>query len=156
MLARHPASTREQCRVLHSQTTGFSASSSVTVYCVKMNRSSGRTNQLAIILLVIIPLAVGTGCLSSSSSAAPVSTVSVSTPVPGTDAAGTVWLCRPGIKDNPCTGNRDATSITGSNKRAVQSSSATGSKKYDCYYIYPTASNEATVNPIWSSNQPRG
>ena len=66
--------------------------------------------------------------------------------VPRTDAAGTVWLCRPGIKDNPCTGNLDATSITGTNKRTVQTASATGSKKYDCFYIYPTASNETTVN----------
>jgi hypothetical protein len=97
-------------------------------------------------LVVIICLSVGTGCLSSTSSAAPATTTGASETVPGTDAAGTVWLCRPGIKDNPCAGNLDATSITGTNKRTVQMASANGSKRYDCFYLYPTASNETTVN----------
>jgi hypothetical protein len=97
-------------------------------------------------LVVLISLAVGTGCLSSTSSAATASTVSASRAVPRTDAAGTVWLCRPGIKANPCTGDLDTTSITGTNQRTMQMASAIGSQKYDCFYIYPTASTETTVN----------
>ena len=76
-------------------------------------------------------------------------------PLPRTDSAGTVWLCRPGIKDNPCTGNLDATSITGTNKRTVQTASPSGSKKYDCFYLYPTASTETTVNSNLVVQRPR-
>jgi hypothetical protein len=98
------------------------------------------------VLALLAALVIGTGCLSSTSSSASATTVSTSKTILRTDAAGTVWLCRPGIKDNPCTGNLDATSISGINKHTVQTASATGSKKYDCFYIYPTASTEPTVN----------
>ena len=30
-----------------------------------------------------------------------------------TDAAGTVWLCRPGLADDPCTADLDATVVDG-------------------------------------------
>ena len=42
------------------------------------------------------------------------------------DAEGTVWLCRPGLKDDPCAGNLSTTVVTASNKRTVKHSVVTG------------------------------
>ncbi len=67
--------------------------------------------------------------------------------VPRTDAAGTVWLCRPGLADDPCAGNLSTTVVTATNGRTVKHSVASGSgSRFDCFYLYPTASPEQTVN----------
>jgi hypothetical protein len=66
--------------------------------------------------------------------------------VPATDAAGTVWLCRPGLADDPCTADLTATRIPAQGKRTVVSASSATSSPYDCFYVYPTVSNQKTAN----------
>ena len=63
-----------------------------------------------------------------------------------TDAAGTVWLCRPGLPHNPCDGSVRTTTITADGTRTVQADAVHGQHRYNCFYLYPTASNESTVN----------
>ena len=63
-----------------------------------------------------------------------------------TDAAGTVWLCRPGIADDPCTGRLDASSEAADGSRAVVRAGSAQSSGFDCFYVYPTVSGEAGPN----------
>jgi hypothetical protein len=74
------------------------------------------------------------------------SSASVATTVPQTDSAGTVWLCRPRLANNPCDGSMATTTVTATGVRSVQADTASGSRRYNCFYLYPTASNESTTN----------
>ena len=79
--------------------------------------------------------------LSSPASAA--STTTTTAPVTQIDPAGTVWLCRPGLADNPCDGSMTTTSVTAKGTRTVQTDTVSTTHRYDCFYLYPTASNES-------------
>jgi len=84
--------------------------------------------------------------LGSFATAASASAGSSGGGVARTDPAGTVWLCRPGLNDDPCAGNVSTTVVSASNNRTVKHAVATGNSKFDCFYLYPTASPELTVN----------
>jgi len=92
------------------------------------------------VLAILSVLASGLSLLASASSA------SATTTVPQTDSAGTVWLCRPGLANNPCDGSMSTTTVTASGNRSVQADTASPSHRYNCFYLYPTASNESTTN----------
>ena len=59
----------------------------------------------------------------------------------------TVWLCRPGLAHNPCTPGLKTTLFSPSGKRlgvrAVKASTPPG---LDCFYVYPTVSDQKTIN----------
>ncbi|MBP2277387.1 MULTISPECIES: DUF3089 domain-containing protein [Sphingomonas] len=55
------------------------------------------------------------------------------------------WLCRPG-KVDPCDANQDATIIKADGSRSTEKFSATTDPKFDCFYVYPTVSNDPTPN----------
>lgn len=66
----------------------------------------------------------------------------------GASSAGakTVWLCKPGMKNNPCDTDRTATVLKGDGTSSVEKSPA--SKKtppIDCFYVYPTVSGQPTA-----------
>jgi hypothetical protein len=63
------------------------------------------------------------------------------------EAAGPAWLCQPGQKADPCTSNLAASAVTagGTVTPATWPHSAAASK-FDCFYVYPTASLAATGN----------
>jgi hypothetical protein len=63
-----------------------------------------------------------------------------------TDAAGTVWLCRPGLAADPCTGNLDATAIASNGERSTVPARAASHSAFDCFYVYPTVSPERGPN----------
>lgn len=62
------------------------------------------------------------------------------------DAWGTEWLCRPGLVGDPCAGNLTATALAANGSRTVRRASATGSSRFDCFYVYPTTSPQKSVN----------
>jgi hypothetical protein len=75
----------------------------------------------------------------------------------GTGAAGaqraeavaedsTVWLCRPGLPDNPCTADRTATAVNADGDGRTEKSRRAKSRPIDCFYIYPTVSAQPTIN----------
>lgn len=73
------------------------------------------------------------GAMTSSGSGAPPTKV--------------VWLCRPGMRSDPCGGDLDATAVTADDRRTVEKTSAAATRsRFDCFYLYPTASTEDTVN----------
>lgn len=60
-----------------------------------------------------------------------------------------VWLCRPGSKNDPCTFTRAATSVPASGPRTAAGLTTVqppARKKFDCFFVYPTASTEHANN----------
>jgi hypothetical protein len=62
------------------------------------------------------------------------------------DAAGTVWLCRPGTVPDPCTGDLDATAVSASGVKTPLPAKPAPGSKFDCFYVYPTVSGEPGPN----------
>jgi hypothetical protein len=58
----------------------------------------------------------------------------------------TVWLCRPGQADDPCTSSLSSTAVTADGSTKVASSAPVRSSKFDCFYVYPTVSTQTTPN----------
>jgi hypothetical protein len=59
----------------------------------------------------------------------------------------TVWLCRPGLKPDPCQWNRSTTAVRASgDKSFVPSRTSASASRFDCFYVYPTASHETSAN----------
>lgn len=59
--------------------------------------------------------------------------------------ARTVWLCRPGLTDNPCETSRTATAVAVDGRRTVERFPA-DRRPIDCFYVYPTVSPQPTLN----------
>ena len=60
----------------------------------------------------------------------------------------TTWLCKPGIPDNPCAPDFDTTTISPSGQivGTAKPKSDPNRKKIDCFYVYPTVSDDKSVN----------
>ena len=59
----------------------------------------------------------------------------------------TVWLCRPGLAHDPCTPSLTTTQTTPSGKPlSVHTVQPANSPKVDCFYVYPTVSDQRTAN----------
>ncbi len=67
--------------------------------------------------------------------------------LPSSAAAKTVWLCKPGIANNPCTPDLSTTQISPTGE-ALGTTQPKKSKKpkFDCFYVYPTVSDDEGVN----------
>ena len=57
-------------------------------------------------------------------------------------SAATTWLCKPGLPDNVCAESQKTTLVTAAGKRTVYTPSVPSKPKFDCFYIYPTTSDE--------------
>lgn len=77
---------------------------------------------------------------------APTTTSTAPARVSRTDAAGTVWLCRPGLADDPCAGDLDATAVSADGSTTSRPAQPAPASKFDCFYVYPTVSNQPTDN----------
>lgn len=61
--------------------------------------------------------------------------------------AATVWLCKPGQSPNPCTSSQRSTELLASGaKRAEKTPSTPKKPPIDCFYVYPTVSQQMTGN----------
>ncbi|MGZ6265652.1 MAG: DUF3089 domain-containing protein, partial [Candidatus Limnocylindrales bacterium] len=73
--------------------------------------------------------------------------------LPTLDPASVVWLCKPGLADNPCTldlattvAEADGSTQLASPSQAAVSGSPAADPPIDCFYVYPTVSNQTTPN----------
>jgi hypothetical protein len=82
-------------------------------------------------LALVAAAACAAGC---SSSAAPA------------DAAGVVWLCQPGMSDDPCTQSLATTTVGAAGATSVVTPRAAAASDFDCFYVYGTVSAESSVN----------
>ena len=71
---------------------------------------------------------------------------STASPPQVADAAGTVWLCRPGLADDPCTSNISTASVAADGATTYTRILPAKNPKIDCFYVYPTVSPEPTPN----------
>jgi hypothetical protein len=81
------------------------------------------------------------GPSTPESTAAPTPSATT-TPAP----SDTVWLCKPGLTDNPCAGNLDATPFDSAGKPGYEKAAPAADPPIDCFYVYPTVSRQKTVN----------
>ena len=78
---------------------------------------------------------------------APAVQARAATAQPAPDAAGTVWLCRPGAPSDPCTFSTASTAVGRKGVEGKQSANPEkAASKVDCFYVYPTSSQEKTAN----------
>ncbi len=69
--------------------------------------------------------------------------------LPGVASAGgkTVWLCKPGLADNPCEPGLKTTIADPSGEPiGTEAVKADRKRKIDCFYVYPTVSDDPGVN----------
>jgi hypothetical protein len=62
------------------------------------------------------------------------------------DAAGTVWLCRPGQTPNPCRSSLTTTVVEPDGSTHVQREHPAERPPIDCFYVYPTVSAQPGTN----------
>jgi len=60
--------------------------------------------------------------------------------------AATVWLCKPGLKSNPCAVSMGSTALYADRTTRTDSPTSPKSPRVDCFYVYPTVSNQKTGN----------
>lgn len=78
--------------------------------------------------------------------AAPVTPPAAAPTAPATASARTDyakaenWLCRPGLANNPCEVNIDATIIKADGSTTLETFKADPNAPIDCFYVYPTVS----------------
>jgi hypothetical protein len=56
------------------------------------------------------------------------------------------WLCKPGKADDVCSRDLDTTVVNADGTTEVQTHQAAENAPVDCFYVYPTTSNDATPN----------
>ena len=98
--------------------------------------SAARTTRIA---AVTLSLAMAMGALSMpAASAAPRGSQPVS--------SKTVWLCRPGLAHNPCTGDLNTLVVPAVGRSIVRPIAVAKNPPVDCFYAYPTVSQQPGLN----------
>ena len=106
-----------------------------------MIRTRGRI--IASVFVILFTAAVTASCRSS---APPAATASSTTVTDESDASGTVWLCRPGLANDPCAANLTTTVVQASGEKTIQRATPASNPPIDCFYVYPTVSRQKTAN----------
>jgi len=61
-------------------------------------------------------------------------------------APATVWLCRPGLRNNPCISNLTTTIVDGNGSSRIERAAPAPNPSIDCFYVYPNVSTQPTLN----------
>src|SRR3954451_4759498 len=109
---------------------------------------TGRRPLLAVLLTVIAMMACsGQSTRSRPLPPPPISSSSPTTAsTPPAGAGQTVWLCRPGHQPDPCVSDLTTTYLLGDGSRRQIKDPGTRANRADCFYAYPTISNESQKN----------
>jgi Protein of unknown function (DUF3089) len=91
---------------------------------------------VALCLLAVI----GVSCGGESKTEEPATTASPEAP------SNTVWLCRPGLADNPCESDLTATVVSADGSTSTEAATPAVDPPIDCFYVYPTVSGQQTEN----------
>jgi hypothetical protein len=102
------------------------------------------------------PSTPGHSTAGHSTAGNPPSATHAPTPTPGSAASAdasvaplrerAVWLCRPGRRTDPCSADQAATVIDGQGRRRVEPAAPPRPRDLDCFYVYPTVSDEHRAN----------
>lgn len=100
--------------------------------------------------MVLAPLAILAMALAACGGTAhtgnTVPTTSLGSNAARTDAAGTIWLCRPGLANDPCNQSLATTAVPASGPRTVARPTPAADPAFDCFYVYPTVSTQSSDN----------
>jgi hypothetical protein len=69
---------------------------------------------------------------------------------PGAARASVIWLCRPGLASNPCQGDQTTRYFAPDGSSHVGRPAVPADPPVDCFYVYPTVSNQPTQNATQS------
>jgi hypothetical protein len=69
---------------------------------------------------------------------------------PATATAETVWLCKPGATPNPCRESLKTTVVSTAGAAHVEHPPNARNPKIDCFYVYPTVSDQPGTNADFS------
>jgi hypothetical protein len=58
----------------------------------------------------------------------------------------TVWLCRPGLAEDPCATSLATTVVGASGATSTVTAASEAQSRFDCFYVYPTVSLEPSAN----------
>jgi hypothetical protein len=67
-------------------------------------------------------------------------------PAAASAATPTTWLCKPGLAADPCTSGLTSTVVPASGGSTREVARAARSAKIDCFYVYPTVSDQKRTN----------
>jgi len=98
-----------------------------------------RSILVSVVLGLITAVAISCGGSSSSK-------VTTPTVAPTSAPSNTVWLCKPGLADNPCEGDMTTTVISADNTSETETAGPAEDPPIDCFYVYPTVSGQTTTN----------
>jgi hypothetical protein len=70
----------------------------------------------------------------------------VALPSAAAAAEKTKWLCKPGIKNNPCVSDLTATLLHTDGTSTTEKRKNAKKPAVDCFYVYPTVSDQQTIN----------
>ena len=104
-------------------------------------RRIGRSILAGVVVLLVAIVGISCGDSSSSTTPSPSSTAS-----PSAAPSNTVWLCRPGLADNPCESDLTTTVVAADGTSTTESATPAEDPPIDCFYVYPTVSGQETVN----------
>jgi uncharacterized protein YceK len=99
--------------------------------------------------LIVVLFAVGvvlTGCSGTTSKPAAATSPNPVAAGNPRDEWGTTWLCRPGLANDPCTSPLTATVVPRRGAARVEPAHPASTPEIDCFYVYPTISDQLTVN----------
>src|SRR3954451_1412329 len=65
---------------------------------------------------------------------------------PTAHAEDVAWLCRPGVEPNPCVGDQTTRYYEPDGSSRVATPAVPANPPIDCFYVYPTVSNQPTPN----------
>ena len=67
-------------------------------------------------------------------------------PAPAQESSSTVWLCRPGLANNPCESDLTTTVVQADGTQRIVRAKPAKRPPVDCFYVYPSVSAQPTVN----------
>jgi hypothetical protein len=83
---------------------------------------------------------------SSGASSPPAGSASPSATTPSGEARETTWLCSPDLAADPCDGALPVTTVAPDGARSTRPLAVAQDPVLDCFYVYPTVSQEQTRN----------
>jgi hypothetical protein len=104
---------------------------------------------------ILASAAMATALFGCTSAPPPVPALALQ-PLPAVDVAHadfanpSLWLCRPGLADDKCKINLDATIIGKDGRTSIEKYAAATDPKVDCFFVYPTVSDDKTWASDWT------
>jgi hypothetical protein len=100
---------------------------------------------LAGVALCLITV-LGISCGGESKTESPATTAGPSASASPAAPSNTVWLCRPGLADNPCESDLTTTVVSADGSTTTEAVAPAKVPPIDCFYVYPTVSAQQTTN----------